>query len=155
MKQGWSGSWVSSRQPRKQRKFRFRAPLHVRHKFLSAHLDKLLRKEVGRRSLPLRKGDEVLVMKGSSRGFRGVIDSIDLKKARIYVDGIKARKVDGSEVLKPLSPSNVLITKLNLDDKWRKKIIERKRAAKEGAAEKKPEKKLKGKPPKKPKGEGK
>ena len=84
MKQEWSSKWVSSSQPRKQRKFRFKAPLHVRHKFLSAHLSKDLRRETGRRSLPVRKGDEVLVMRGGPRGLRGVVERIDLKKLRVF-----------------------------------------------------------------------
>lgn len=149
MKQEWSRAWSSSSQPRKQRKFRFNAPLHIRHRFLSAHLTEDLRREVGRRSLPVRKGDEVRVMRGSSRGFTGVVDSVDVKELKVYVDGIKVKKVDGSEVLRPLSPSTLLLTKLNLDDKWRKGIIERKKPlkgkpAKEAKKEEEPTKEGKG-----------
>ena len=61
MKTKYSPMWKSSSQTRKQRKYRFNAPLHARHKMLAAHLSKELRKEMGFRSIPLRKGDEVAV----------------------------------------------------------------------------------------------
>jgi ribosomal protein uL24 len=35
-------------------------------------------------------------------------------------------RLDGSTVQIPIRSENVMITKLNLDDDWRKKIIERK-----------------------------
>ncbi len=130
MKQSWSSSWISSVQPRKQRKFRHNAPLHARRRFLSAHMSKDLRGETGRRSMPLRKGDEVVVMRGSSRGMKGAVEKVDTGKTVVYVDGIKVKKVDGSEALKPLNPSNLMISKLNLDDKRRKGVIERKRPSK-------------------------
>lgn len=125
MKQKFSRKWKSSKQPRKQRKYRHNAPLHIRHKFLSAHLSKELREKFNKRSVPVRKGDEVKVMRGEFKGFKGVIERVDLKKCRAYIEGIKVKKVDGSEVLKPIQPSNLLLTKLNLDDKFRQKIFER------------------------------
>lgn len=125
MKQTFSRSWIASKQPRKQRKFRHEAPLHIRHKFLAAHLSPALRESYGRRSMPLRKGDEIKVMRGKNRGHKGEVDRVDLKKAKIYMDSVKIKKSDGSEVHIPFSPSNILITKLNLDDARRKGIIRR------------------------------
>jgi len=140
MKQEWSKNWVRSKQQRKQRKYRKNAPLHVRHSFLSAHLSPGLRENFGRRSLPLRKGDEVLVMRGGSKGKRGLIDSIDKKKSKVYIDNVKIKKVDGSEVHTPFDPSNLMITNLDMDDKRRKVIIDRKKPAKETKKEVKPKK---------------
>lgn len=125
MKQKWSRKWKASRQPRKQRKYRQNAPLHTRHKFMSAHLSPALRKQFGRRSVPVRKGDEVKVMKGSSAGMTGTVDRSDLSKIKVYVGGITVKKVDGSEVMKALEPSNLMITKLDLEDKMRKKVFDR------------------------------
>jgi len=143
MKQIWSKSWAASKQPRKQRKYRANAPLHVKHKFLGAHLTKALRESVGRRALPLRKGDEVIIVRGGKKGQRGTVDRADLKSGKIYLDNLKVKKKDGTEVAIPLSPSNLIITKLNTDDKMRKIIIQRKKGAKTPAEEKpakKPEK---------------
>jgi len=125
MKQTWSRSWNASKQPRKQRKFRAQAPLHVKHKFLSAHLSETLRTSTKRRSLPIRKGDEVLVMRGASKGVRANVEKVSLTKGKIYLSGVNVKKVDGSEVLRPFQPSNLLITKLNTDDKARKTILDR------------------------------
>lgn len=125
MEKEWSNKWVSSKQPRKQRKFRHNAPNHVRHKLLSAHLSKELRKQFGKRSIPVRKGDEVIVMAGSSKKAKGLVERIDLKKLKVYIEGIKAKKVDGSQVSKPLDPSNLKIVKLNLSDKMRAAVFER------------------------------
>lgn len=141
MKQDWSSAWKGSSQPRKQRKFRYQAPLHARRAFLSAHLSRELRREFGRRALPLRKGDEVLVMKGSFRGFRGPVERVDLKKLRVYVNGVKVKKVDGSEVLRALQPGYLLLTKPVLEDKMRRKVIERKRPAGKPAGKEVPAKK--------------
>src|SRR4030043_157199 len=119
MKKSWSSKWVSSSQPRKQRKYRYNAPLHARRKFLSAHLSKELRKGLGVRSMVIRKGDEVLVMRGEFRGIKGTIERVDIRKSKVYMDAVKAKKVDGSEVQKALQPSILMITKLPLEDKKR------------------------------------
>jgi len=140
MKKSWSRLWVKSVQPRKQRKYRHSAPLHTRHKFLSSNLSPELRRRFGKRSMPVRKGDEIEVMRGSSKGLRGTISRIDLKRSSVYVDEIKVKKVDGSEVTRPLQPSNLRIVKLSLDDKMRQRVLDR-AEYKEKKPAKKPEKK--------------
>ena len=117
--------------PSKQRKRLFTAPLHVRYKILSAPLAPELREKYGFRSLPVRVGDKVQVMRGDFKGFEGKILSVDRKKFRITIEGITREKVDGTTINVPIHPSKVMITELNLDDKWRRKIIERKSKAKE------------------------
>ncbi len=127
MKTTWSPSWLSSTQPRKQRKFRFNAPLHIRRSFLSAHLSRELHAQYKRRSFPLRKGDEVEILRGDSKGLRGAVARVDLSRARVYLDGIMAKKVDGSEVMRPLQPSNLRIVKFHLEDKRRLAALLKKR----------------------------
>lgn len=134
MKSAFSGSWSRSIQPRKQRKYRYNAPLHLRHRMVSAHLQKGLRKEMGRRSVPVRKGDEVQIMRGEFRGRRGAVSAVDAKALKIYVENAKRKKASGQEVQVPIDPSNVMITKLNIEDKERKKVFSRRR---EGEKEKK------------------
>jgi large subunit ribosomal protein L24 len=121
----WSNKWISSTQPRKQRKYRYNAPMHVRQKFVSAHLSEALKNRFGKRSLPLRKGDEVKVMRGTKKGFRGKVERIDLKRSKVYVEGLNVKKVDGSEVLRPMEPSNLLIMEPKIDDKRRQMAVER------------------------------
>ena len=141
MKADWSKTWKSSKQPRKQRKYRYNAPLHIRHKMIAANLSKELRKKYGRRNFPLRKGDKVKIMRGQFKGKTGKIEEINLKKLKVVVEGIFRNKKDGSKVRVYLDPSNLQIQELNLDDKERIKALKRKseksKEEKKNASEKK------------------
>ena len=126
MKREFSTHWIGSKQPRKQRKFRARAPLHVLRKFLSANLSKDLRKKYSRRSFPLRKGDVVRIMRGSFKKQKGKIEIVDIKRTRVVIEKIRRSKKDGTKVAVYFSPSKLQIQELNLDDKARMKSIGRK-----------------------------
>ena len=121
----WSKHWKSSKKPRKQRKYVYHAPQHVRHKFLSAHLSKELREKYKKRGFPVRKGDEVQVMKGKFKKKTGKISRVDTNKIKVYIDGITRKKVDGTEVQVPIHPSNLKIINLNIEDKKRIKALTR------------------------------
>ena len=127
--------------PTKQRKMLFQAPDHTRYKQFTALLSPELRKSYHTRNIPLRSGDTVRIMRGDYKGFEGKVTRVDRKKYRIYVEGLTREKVDGTTIFVPVHPSKVMITKLNLDDKWRKKILERKKKAEE-AVEKPTEEKI-------------
>jgi large subunit ribosomal protein L24 len=130
--------------PTKQRKMFFQASDHIRYKLFAAPLSPELRKSHGVKSIPVRSGDTVRIMRGDHKGFEGKIARVDRKSYRIYVEGLTREKVDGTTTFVPIHPSKVMITRLNLDDKLRKKILERKKEARkriEEAVEKKvPEK---------------
>ncbi len=134
MKKNFSKEWLSSKQPRKQRKYRYNAPLHRRMKMMSANLEKSLRNQYGR-SVPVRKGDEVKIMRGEFRGKTGKVSRIDTKSLKIFIEEIKVKKANQQEVVAPIDPSNVMITKLDIDDKKRKKSLSRK-GGKKGAENK-------------------
>ncbi|MFT4303259.1 MAG: 50S ribosomal protein L24 [Candidatus Woesearchaeota archaeon] len=119
MKKSFVNSWNSSKQPRKQRKYRYNAALHVSGKFLSVNLSKDLRKKYTFRSLRARKGDKIKVMRGQHKGKVGKIDRISLKYVKIYVNGIEMLRKDGTKTLIPLEPSNLQLTELDLSDKKR------------------------------------
>ncbi|NOX71613.1 MAG: 50S ribosomal protein L24 [Candidatus Micrarchaeota archaeon] len=119
MKKNWSGKWASSVQPRKQRKYAYNAPLHIKHKFVSVHLSPVLRERYGKRSVPVRNGDKVKVLRGEKKGFTGSVEKVSLEKIVVYIDGLKTKKVDGTEILKGIKPSNLMIIELNTDDKMR------------------------------------
>ena len=122
MRKKFSTKWKSSKQPRKQRKYRRNAPLHLRHKFVSAHLSKELRKKLGFRSIPLRRGDKVRVMRGEFKGVKGTVIKVDLKRLKVYVDNVKRKKVSGREVNVPLDPSNLEVIELTRGDKARETV---------------------------------
>ncbi len=115
-----------TKKPRKQRKALREAPLHKKQKLLASHLSKELRKKYKKRNMPVRKGDEVKILRGTYRGQAGKIARVNLKKLKVYMEKIKRKKVSGEEVAVPFRPSNLMITSLNLDDKKRQKILERK-----------------------------
>jgi len=115
-----------SKKARKQRKFLFTMPLHARRKVMSAHFSKELKTKYNTRSFPVRKGDEVQLMRGEFKGKGGKISRVDLKKYKVYIDGIKRKTTTGIEKLVPIHPSNLKIINLNLDDKRRSEILKRK-----------------------------
>ncbi len=122
---------VKSKLPRKQRKALFKAPLHHRQKLISAHLSVELREELGIRSLPVRKGDTVLIMRGALRDVEGKVTEVNLKRLQVFVDGATRDKADGTTINIPIHPSNLMILKLDLGDKRRKAILQRKAMEKE------------------------
>ena len=127
--------------PSKQRRLRYLAPAHVRHKLMGAHLTAELRASYGIRSFPVRTGDTVKVIRGDHKGVEGKITSVKLSKYRIFVEGLTREKVDGTTINVPIHPSKVIITHLNLDDKWRKGILDQKKEGlKQARKAEKPEK---------------
>ncbi len=110
-------------QPRKQRKMLYQAPFHIRYKHFSASLSPSLRASHHVNSVPVRTGDTVRMMRGDKKGSEGKVTRVDRKKYRLFVEGVTREKVDGSAVLTSIHPSKVMITSLNLDDKWRAKSL--------------------------------
>jgi large subunit ribosomal protein L24 len=117
MKAKYKPQWRSSSQKRKQNKFRFNAPHHQKGKFLGAALDKELREEHKTRSARVRTGDTVEVMRGTFKGSSGQVESIDIKKSKIYVRGVERIGKGGQKIPLAVAASNVRITQLVKDKK--------------------------------------
>lgn len=115
---------MSSKLPRKQRLRLYAAPLHARHKHLAAPLSPELKQKYGSRSLPVRKGDKVKILRGDFIGLEGDVIEVDTKHYRVKVSGASIAKADGTEVPRSISPSSVIILKLT-PDKERDRIFER------------------------------
>ncbi len=115
---------TESKDPSKQRKKFMSAPLHRLTKLMSVHLSKELREKYNKRAVPVRKGDTVKVLRGEFRGIQGKVINVDRKRKRIFIENVTRKKVDGSTVNVPIHVSNVMITQLNLDDKYRKTLLE-------------------------------
>jgi large subunit ribosomal protein L24 len=127
-----SATKISSSQPRKQRLEVYRAPLHRRHKFFNAPLAPELQKEYGVKRLPVRKDDVVRIVRGDWAGHEGKVTRVDLKRIRVYVEGVTIKKSDGTPVPYPIHPSKVVIVKLSNIDKVREKILQRRKKTQEG-----------------------
>ncbi len=110
---------MTSSQPRKQRKSRYQAPLHLRNKLLGAMLSEELKTKHKIKAIPVRLGDTVKILRGDNRDIEGKVAGVNLDKLTITVDGVTVTKSDGTEVPRPIHPSNVMITKLELKDKRR------------------------------------
>ncbi|MDK2832930.1 MAG: large subunit ribosomal protein [Methanolobus sp.] len=112
-----------SNQPRKQRKARYNAPLHIRQKYMGAALSKELREKYGCRSANVIVGDTVKVMRGDHAGTAGKVEAVSLKHGTIVIEGVSVSKADGTEVPRPVYPSNVMITTLEMKDERREAVI--------------------------------
>jgi len=117
-------SRVSSK-PRKQRKLLYDAPYHRLPKLMSAHLSPQLREKYERRSFPVRVGDTVKIMRGEYRGVEGKVTSVDRKRQYVYVENVTIKKADGTTKPRPIHVSNIMITQLQLDDKYRQSSLTR------------------------------
>ncbi len=109
-----------SKQPRKQRKALYTAPLHIRRKQISAHLGEELLLKYNRRSVPVVTGDEVKLTRGDHAGKSGKVARVDTKARKIIIDGITHKKADGTDVELPVDPSNCVVVRLNLEDQRRR-----------------------------------
>jgi len=116
---------MDSMKPGKQRRELYNAPLHKKRNFISAHLEEKLLLKYDKRAVPVVKGDTVIVMRGAFRGHEDKVAKVIVKKRFLEIEGLMMAKADGNKIAKPIHPSNVMITKLNLTDKWRRKKLER------------------------------
>ncbi|MDI6718118.1 MAG: 50S ribosomal protein L24 [Methanomicrobiales archaeon] len=105
-----------SEQPRKQRRAQKNAPNHAKSRFLSAPLAADLREKYGRRSARVVTGDTVRVLRGDFAGEEGTVESVDTGTSMLVIGGVSLVKADGKEVPRPVHASNVVITRLNLED---------------------------------------
>jgi len=117
---------TNSTKAKKQRKARSEAPLHKKKRMVSAHLDSGLMSEYNVRSIPVRKGDTVRVIRGAEdfKASEAKVASVDLKHCKIIIENVTVPKADGTQKPKPVDPSDVLLTKLDLSDPWRKAKLE-------------------------------
>jgi len=116
---------VSSKSPRKQRQRIYKGAIHSHKNMLKCRLDEFLQEEYGIRSLVLRKGDLVRIMRGQFRDTEGKVVGVDYSNVRVYLENATTTKADGKEVQVPIHPSNLMLVKLELDDD-RKRILEKK-----------------------------
>ena len=120
----FTAKWVASVSPKKQRKYRSNAPLHIKRKMLAAHLSKELRARYRTRNFPLKKGDSVIITRGKFKGKDGKIDRIYTKQLKVSVDSAKNITKKGNKVPFKIRPSALILTDLNLSDGRRLKKIE-------------------------------
>merc|ERR1712064_20078 len=120
----------------KNRSRHFNAPSHLRRKIMSSPLSKELRQKYSCRSMPIRKDDEVQVVRGHYKSQQvGKVVQVYRKKFVIHIERIQREKANGASVHVGIHPSKVVLIKLKMD-KDRKRILERKALSRAKLAEK-------------------
>ncbi|MBM3281828.1 MAG: 50S ribosomal protein L24 [Candidatus Diapherotrites archaeon] len=105
--------------PGKQRKAQYEADLRMQGKNMAAPLSKELRTKHGVRSLAVRVGDTVKVLRGDYLGKSGNVNQVDRKRNKVYIQGVMRKKTDGKEAFLGFRPSNVMIIGIDMKDKKR------------------------------------
>lgn len=105
--------------PGKQRKAVYEADLRLQGSNMAAHLSKDLRTKYAVRSIPVRVGDTVKVMRGDYVGKTGNVNQVDRKRNKVYIQGVMRKKTDGKEAFLAFRPSNIMITAVDAKDKKR------------------------------------
>merc|ERR1711875_109090 len=110
---------------RKNRARYFQAPSHIRRRFMSTPLSKELRQKYNVRSIPIRKDDEVQVVRGHYKGQQvGKVVQCYRKKFCVYIERIQREKANGASVYVGIHPSKVCIVKLKMDKDVRRSLID-------------------------------
>jgi large subunit ribosomal protein L24 len=95
-------------------------------------LSKELREEHELRAVRPVKGDGVRIVRGGFKGIEGKITRVDPSMGKLFVEGVNREKIAGGKTgAVPIDASKVMVTSLNLDDKIRKSLLEKKPAAEE------------------------
>ena len=104
----------------------YRAMNQVASKQISAPISKDLRKKYTRRSARVMVEDTIKVIRGEYKGLTGKVSKISTDSNSIAIEGNKKEKLKGDKIDVYIHTTNVIITALNTDDKWRLKILEKK-----------------------------
>jgi len=106
---------------------------------LSGSLSTELRKKYGKRSVRIVEGDTVRVFRGEFSGVDGKVTKISLADNGVNIEGVKKDKIKGDKFDVFINPTNIIITGLNSDDKWRMNKLEGKKPRTERITEPKKE----------------
>jgi large subunit ribosomal protein L24 len=97
----------------------FQATMQTRSKQLGANLSKDLQKKYGKKSARVVEGDSVTILRGEFKGVDGKVSNISTSKSSVAIEGVKKEKTKGDKFDVYIHTSNLVITSLNGDDKWR------------------------------------
>jgi len=97
----------------------YQATFHTKSKQLGSALSKELHKKYGKRSVRVIEGDSVKILRGEFKGVEGKISKVSTQKSSVAVEGVKKEKTKGDKFDVYIHTSNLVVTSLNTDDKWR------------------------------------
>ena len=102
----------------------FQATMQTRSKQLGANLSKDLQKKYGKKSARVVEGDSVTILRGEFKGVDGKVSNISTSKSSVAIEGVKKEKTKGDKFDVYIHTSNLVITSLNGEDKWRMAKLE-------------------------------
>lgn len=97
----------------------YQATFQTRSKQLGSALSKDLRKKYGKRSVRAIEGDSVTILRGEFKGVEGKISKVSTEKSSVAIEGVKKEKTKGDKFDVYIHTSNLVVTSLSTDDKWR------------------------------------
>ncbi len=106
--------------PSKMRnKMIYLATFQTRSKQLGSALSKDLQKKYGKRSVRVNEGDSIKIVRGEFKGVDGKIAKVSPQKNSVTIEGIKKEKTKGDKFDVYIHTSNLLVTSLNSENRWR------------------------------------
>ena len=122
--------------PTKMRnKMIYQASSQTKSKQLGSALSKDLHKKYGKRSVRVIEGDSVTILRGEFKGVDGKVSKISKPKSSVAIEGVKKEKTKGDKFDVYIHTSNLVITSLSTDDKWRIAKLENKTRTKTNTTE--------------------
>jgi large subunit ribosomal protein L24 len=98
-------------------------PKHQRDRMVGATLADNLRQQYSRRSVRVVKGDSVRVMRGEYKGVEGKVEKVNTENGTLQIEGVQREKIKGGQVKVFIHASNVMVTSLKTDDKYRSTML--------------------------------
>ena len=109
----------------------YQATFHTKSKQLGSALSKDLHKKYGKRSVRVIEGDSVTIVRGEFKGVDGKVAKISKPKSSVAIEGVKKEKTKGDKFDVYIHTSNLVVTSLSTEDKWRIAKLENKDASKQ------------------------
>lgn len=97
----------------------YKATFNTRSKQLGSQLSEDLRKKYGKKSVRVIEGDSIKIVRGEFKGVDGKISKVSTKKSSVAIEGVKKEKTKGDKFDVYIHTSNLVVTGLNTNDKWR------------------------------------
>ncbi len=114
----------------------YQATYATKNKQLGSNMSKDLQKKYGKRSTRVVEGDSVTILRGEFKGVDGKVSKISIPKSSVAIEGVKKEKTKGDKFDVYIHTSNLVVTSLNTEDKWRIAKLEGKDPRKQPKTEK-------------------
>jgi len=124
----WHQWWYKMKPSKMRNKQIYYATMQTTSSQLSGMLSKNLRKKYGKRSVRIVEGDSVKVIRGEFNGVDGKVTKVSASNGGLTIEGVKKEKLKGEKYDVFIHTSNIEVTGLNTDDKWRINKLEGKNA---------------------------